>query len=212
MTTTCPFCVATGAWLYNHLATRKLPIAQPQTSTAMEDVRIRVGTRSMKPTPIQNSAKMAAAPRAKATVDSENVRKSTRGRNEKISCETMNDCVVRSRLASCDEGMREGEGLAEGRAYKENWPSRCEFCGLFVCALSRGRWNDSVKRSLSIVDETRSILTSNASVGVCGSGRHGLCITGSYVSLEGRIRVVGDYGETRCRWQKSGVERGRCND
>jgi hypothetical protein len=72
----------------------KLPMAQPQTRTAMDEVTSSAGTRTRRATPIQKRAKTIAAPRANMMVDRENVRKIRRGRKERRSCDTTKDCFV----------------------------------------------------------------------------------------------------------------------
>ena len=74
-----------GACSYSHRRTMKLPAAQAQARTAMDDVTSRVGTRIIRATPIQKSEKRTAAPRAKATVDRLNVTKRRIGRKAKRS-------------------------------------------------------------------------------------------------------------------------------
>lgn len=71
---------------------RKLPIAHPQTRTAMEKVTRMVGTRSMSATPIQKSEKMMAVPSANATVEMAKVAKVRMGRNEKMNWDRRKDC------------------------------------------------------------------------------------------------------------------------
>jgi hypothetical protein len=78
--------------VYNHLAIRKLPIAHPQTRTAIEKVTRRVGTRNRDATPIQKREKTMAEPRAKATVEIAKVAKVRMGRNEKMNWERRKDC------------------------------------------------------------------------------------------------------------------------
>lgn len=90
--TTSPFCTPTGECMYNHLAMTKLPTAQPQTRTAMDEVRTSAGTRIRRATPIQKRAKTAATPRTKTMVEREKVRKIRRGRRQRRSCDTMKDC------------------------------------------------------------------------------------------------------------------------
>ena len=72
---------------------RKLPTAQPQTKTAMEDVTSSVGMRTMKAMLIQNRLKTTATPSAKATVDTLNAMKRRMGRKENASWVTTKDCV-----------------------------------------------------------------------------------------------------------------------
>jgi len=96
--TTSPFCILAEERLYNHRATTKLPTAQPQTSTAIDEVTSSAGTRTKSATPIQNRAKMMAEPRAKRIVDREKITKMRRGRNERRSCDTMKDCLLLDEL------------------------------------------------------------------------------------------------------------------
>jgi hypothetical protein len=81
----------TGIRAYRALAMRKLPTAQAQTSTAIDEMTRSAGTRTRKATPIQKREKRRAAPRAKATVDREKTAKVRKGRKQKTSCATRKD-------------------------------------------------------------------------------------------------------------------------
>lgn len=83
----------TGNRAYSHRAMTKLPRAQAQTSTAIEDDTSSAGTKKRRATPIQNNEKTMATPRAKTMVQIPNVIKASIGKNVKSTCTAAKDCA-----------------------------------------------------------------------------------------------------------------------
>lgn len=102
-----PALTETGVRMYSHLATTKVPTAQAQTMTAIDDVTNSVGVSTKRPTPIQKRLNTIALPSATAMQPREKAKNKNTGKKDQRTCVRRND--YKPQHARLESGSYQGK-------------------------------------------------------------------------------------------------------